>query len=166
MNNTSAPQASPMRICRTPKKINPMLRSDMLAARPSLMPSRVGHCMIRTFPERVMRRAIRICGVLIFFAVCGHASDTQVSFVPWKVLEPGAAPLKTAFVLNWVPASPTEMRHSELITSRRLALYAARCIGMQVIRTDDSVMLVKLRAAETLPFAVLCEGDKEIARVL
>jgi hypothetical protein len=116
-----------------------------------------------------MRRAIRLGGVVLFALLASpraNAGDPQVSLVPWKVLEPGAAPLKTSFVLYWIPASPAEMRHSELITSRRLTLYAGRCIGMQVVRADDSVMLVKLRAAEPLPFAVLCEGDQEVARVV
>jgi hypothetical protein len=125
--------------------------------------------MIRAFPEREMRRAIRVGGVLLFAllaALRAHAGDPPVSFVPWKVLEAGAAPLKTSFVLFWIPSSPDQMRHSELITSRRLTLYAGRCIGMQVVRADDAIMLVKLRAAETLPLAVLCEGDHEVARVV
>ena len=115
-----------------------------------------------------MRRAIRLCGVLLVALIAPlsvSASDPQVSFVPWKVLEPGARPLQTAFVLFWVPSSPDQMRHSELITSRRLTLYAGRCIGMQVVRADDSTMLSKLGAAESLPVAILMEGEKEIARV-
>lgn len=94
-----------------------------------------------------------------------HAASSQMSFVPWKVLEPGAEPLKKAFILFWVPTSPEEMRHSELITSERLTLYSGRCIGMHVVRTDDTSMLEKLNARDGLPLAVLCEGEKEVARV-
>jgi hypothetical protein len=93
------------------------------------------------------------------------ASAERVTFVPWKVLEPGAQPDKKAFVLFWIPASPDEMRRSDLITSERLALYAGRCIGMHVVRVDDRPMLVKLGADESLPMALLTEGDKEIARL-
>ncbi len=124
--------------------------------------------MIRAFPAKKMRRAIRLCGVLLVALIAPlsvSASDPQVSLVPWKVLEPGSRPLQTSFVLFWVPLSPDQMRHSELITSRRLTLYAGRCIGMQVVRADDSTMLSKLGAGESLPVAILIEGEKEIARV-
>ena len=115
-----------------------------------------------------MRTPIRFHGmVALALVVCirVHAAD-QMSFVPWKVLEPGAEPVKKAFVLFWVPTSPEEMRRSELITSQRLTLYAGRCIGMHVVRTDDAPRLEKLRVGETLPLAMLCEGEKEVARVL
>lgn len=90
----------------------------------------------------------------------------EMSFVPWKVLEPGAQPAKKAFVLFWIPSSPEEMRRSDLITSQRLTLYSGRCIGMHVVRTDDAAMLSKLGASDNLPLAVLVEGEKEVARVL
>jgi hypothetical protein len=80
------------------------------------------------------------------------------------VLEPGDAPMKKAFVLFWIPSSPDEMRRSDLITSERLTRYAGRCIGMHVVRADDSEMLTKLNAGKVLPVAVLVEGEKEVAR--
>lgn len=116
-----------------------------------------------------MRLPIRFHGmVALALVICvrAHAAASQMSFVPWKVLEPGAEPVKKAFVLFWVPASPDEMRRSELITSQRLTLYAGRCIGMHVVRADDTPRLEKLRAGDTLPVAMLCEGEKEVARVL
>jgi hypothetical protein len=116
-----------------------------------------------------MRAPIRFAGmVALALGLCVRlpAASGQMSFVPWKVLEPGAHPVTKAFVLFWIPTSPEEMRRSELITSQRLTLYAGRCIGMHVVRTDDASMLAKLRAGEGLPLAVLCEGEKEVARVL
>lgn len=116
-----------------------------------------------------MRTSVRFHGmVALALVTCVRlqATASQMSFVPWKVLEPGSEPVKKAFVLFWVPASPEEMRRSELITSQRLTLYAGRCIGMHVVRADDAPMLEKLRVGGTLPVAMLCEGDKEIARVL
>ncbi len=95
-----------------------------------------------------------------------YAGAAQMSFVPWKVLEPGAEPAKKAFTLFWIPASPDEMRHSALITSQRLALYAGRCIGMHVVRADDSSTLEKLRAGDGHSLAILIEGGREVARVL
>jgi hypothetical protein len=113
-----------------------------------------------------MKRRIRFTGVVLvaLLALRAWAADPRLSLVPWKVLEPGAQPLKTQFVLFWIPASADEMRHSDLITSYRLTLYSSRCVGMQVVRTDDEVMLVKLSSTPPPP-AVLMEGDKELARV-
>ncbi len=37
---------------------------------------------------------------------------------------------------------------------------------MHVVRADDSVTLTKLGASDSLPVAVLVEGEKEVARVL
>lgn len=102
--------------------------------------------------------AILICSRL-------YAGAAQVSFVPWKVLEPGMTPDAKAFTLFWIPASPGELRHSDLITSERLTLYADRCIGMQIVRDDDSVMLEKLQATDGHPLAILVEGGREVARV-
>lgn len=116
-----------------------------------------------------MRAPVRFTGmVALALLVCARASagPPETVFVPWKVLDPGAAPAKKAFVLFWIPSSADEMRHSDLITSQRLTLYAGRCIGMQVVRSDDAPTLEKLKAGEALPLAILCEGDKEVARVL
>lgn len=114
-----------------------------------------------------MRSAIRFAAsmlVICLVAAAAPAGDVQLALVPWKVLEPGTAPLKSAFVLYWVPSSPEEMRRSELITSRRLLFYAGRCVGMQVIRADDAEMLAKL-SIPTVPLALLLEGEKEMARI-
>ncbi|HSP15548.1 MAG TPA: hypothetical protein VLV78_12420 [Thermoanaerobaculia bacterium] len=113
-----------------------------------------------------MRRRIRIGGVVLvtLLAARAWAGDSHLSFVPWKVLEPGAEPLRTPFILFWMPTSADEMRHSDLITSQRLTLYAGRCIGMQVVRVDDGLMVLKLSGAKP-PLAVLMEGEKELARV-
>ncbi|HEX7420463.1 MAG TPA: hypothetical protein VF505_11290 [Thermoanaerobaculia bacterium] len=116
-----------------------------------------------------MRAPIRFAGMValtLVLCVRLHAAASQMSFVPWKVLEPGAEPARKAFILFWIPTSPEEMRHSELITSQRLTLYAGRCIGMDVVRADDASMLEKLRVGDGVPLAVLCEDEKEVARVL
>jgi hypothetical protein len=115
-----------------------------------------------------MLRRIRIGGVVVaalLAAAHARAAGSQVTFVPWKVLEPGSEPVKAPLVLFWVPASAEEMRHSDLITSYRLAVYSSRCVGMQVVRTDDHAMMAKLSAARDVPLAVLVQGDREIARL-
>jgi hypothetical protein len=116
-----------------------------------------------------MQRGIRAAGVAAFLLFIGwpipplYPAD-RIWFVPWKVLDPGAAPAKSIFTLYWIPSSPEELRRSELVTSRTLAVYGARCVAMHVIRIDDGPRLAKIGPAE-LPAAVLVEGEREIARV-
>ncbi|HEX7192015.1 MAG TPA: hypothetical protein VF381_10645, partial [Thermoanaerobaculia bacterium] len=77
----------------------------------------------------------------------------------------GDAPLKGELVLNWIPATREEIRHSPLITSRSLALSASQCVAMQIIRPDDDETIAKL-GAEELPAAVLVDGSGTVvARV-
>jgi hypothetical protein len=94
-----------------------------------------------------------------------HSANAPATFVPWKVLNVGDTPAKGELVLNWIPATREEIRHSPLITSRPLALYASQCVAMQIIRPDDSDTIEQL-GAEQLPAAVLVDGDATVvARV-
>lgn len=90
------------------------------------------------------------------------AADQEVAFVPWKVLNPGDEPARGDIILYWLPASRDDMRHSPLLTSRPLAIYASQCVGMQVIRPDDVVMIERLGATGKLPAAVLANSSGEI----
>ena len=93
------------------------------------------------------------------------AANGRVVFVPWKVMEPGQDGPRAPLSLYWIPSSPDEMRRSELVTSRALALFAGRCVGMNVIRTDDVTRLEKFSVGEALPVALLMDGDRELARI-
>jgi hypothetical protein len=94
-----------------------------------------------------------------------HSANTPATFVPWKVLNVGDTPAKGELVLNWIPATREEIRHSPLITSRPLALYASQCVAMQIIRPDDSDTIAQLGADE-VPAAVLVDGSGAVvARV-
>ena len=86
----------------------------------------------------------------------------QVTFVPWKVLNPGDEPVPGDVILYWLPISRDDMRRSPLLTSRLLAQYAAQCVGMQVIRPDDTSAIEKLGATGKLPAAVLAWRSGEI----
>lgn len=89
----------------------------------------------------------------------------HVSFVPWKVLEPGNE-VKSPLVLFWIPASREEVRHSELLTSDELTLYASQCVAMRVVRFDDTSMLARLEATAPLPVAMLADSEGHVlARV-
>lgn len=84
------------------------------------------------------------------------AGSAQVSFVPWKVLEPGDA-VESPLVLFWVPASTADLRRSPLLESRDLTLYSARCVAMRIVRIDDSARLTQLDIRNDLPAAVLAD---------
>jgi hypothetical protein len=86
----------------------------------------------------------------------GTASD--VAFVPWKIHRAGDAMTESPLVLYWVPASADDFRHSDLLTSRALASYAAQCVALEVVTSDDSELLDQLDAEGPLPAAVLVDG--------
>jgi hypothetical protein len=88
-------------------------------------------------------------------------ASAPATFVPWKVLNAGDSPLKTELVLYWIPATRDEIRHSSLITSRPLALYASQCVGMQIVRPDDDDTIEHL-GAEQLPVAMLVDGSGKV----
>jgi hypothetical protein len=115
-------------------------------------------------------RAIGCAAVLWVSALRTHmalaSNGTEQVFVPWKVLNPGDEPVKSRLVLYWLPGSREEIRHSDLLVSRSLAVYAMQCVGMQVIRPDDDEMIEKFGATGKLPVCVLAHPDgKAIARV-
>ena len=111
------------------------------------------------------RRAGLVVIALFVSIPLSRAGDGRVLFVPWKVLEPGASPAAALLTVYWIPSSPDELRKSDLVTSRTLAMVAARCVNMQVIRADDLERIEKLGVAGHLPLALILDGDEEIARV-
>ena len=107
---------------------------------------------------------LRSLFLLLVFAASANAAqpDQQVTFVPWKVLNPGTDPVTGDVILNWLPATREEMRRSPLLTSRGLAQLASECVGMQVIRPDDAITIERLGATGKLPAAVLTLSDGTI----
>jgi thioredoxin-like negative regulator of GroEL len=85
-------------------------------------------------------------------------------FVPWKVLDAGDPATESMFVLYWVPSSPDEMRKSDLLTSRPLAIYSSRCVAMHVVRVDDGERVEALGVGK-LPVVILVQDGGEVARV-
>ncbi|MCU1244131.1 MAG: hypothetical protein JWN02_41 [Acidobacteria bacterium] len=90
----------------------------------------------------------------------------HVTFVPWKVLNPGDERPQGDLILYWLPASREEIRHSPLVTSRPLAVYSTQCVSMQLVRPEDQETIARLEAEERLPAAVLTDREgRVIARV-
>jgi hypothetical protein len=118
------------------------------------------------------RRLLRVigCVAVLCVALRGNNASAETGsgdvFVPWKVLNAGDEPLATSLVLYWIPESRDEIRHSSLLISRSLATYATQCVGMQIVRPDDDVMIAKFEATGKLPQCVLAHHDgTTIARV-
>jgi hypothetical protein len=88
----------------------------------------------------------------------GPYDEGQPAFVPWKLLNPGDAPVTSGLVLYWIPASREEIRHSPLLTSRPLTALAGQCVAMKVVRPDDSETIERLGVTGA-PAAVLAEVD-------
>jgi hypothetical protein len=81
--------------------------------------------------------------------------------VPWKLLAhetPDAH--DAALVLYWIPASPDDLRRSELLASAELVA-ASHCVAMRVVRSDDAEALARLDAQQ-LPVAVLTDGEGHV----
>lgn len=102
----------------------------------------------------------------LLFSGAVSADDDRISFVPWKVLQPGEAPAKAPLVLFWIPASASDFKHSDLLISRPLTIYASQCVAMHVIRNDDTAMISRFGVGGELPVAVLVGSDgREVAKV-
>jgi hypothetical protein len=85
--------------------------------------------------------------------------DDHVSFVPWRVIEPGTE-IDAPLVLFWIPATTDELRHSDLLTSDALLQFSTRCVAMRVVRLSDSVRVAGLAGDDSrLPLAVLTDRD-------
>ena len=84
--------------------------------------------------------------------------DDHVSFVPWRVIEPGTE-IDAPLVLFWIPATTEELRRSELLTSDALLQFSTRCVAMRVVRLSDAVRLAGLAGDAALPLAVLTDRD-------
>ncbi|HEX6177240.1 MAG TPA: hypothetical protein VF057_02685 [Thermoanaerobaculia bacterium] len=114
--------------------------------------------------ERVARAAAAALLLIVACSALPLVAAGRVTFVPWKVLGPEDAAPESMFVLYWIPASPDEMRKSDLLTSRPLWLYSSRCVAMHVVRVDDDDRLHSL-GAEKLPVAIVMTDGEEVARV-
>ncbi len=85
--------------------------------------------------------------------------------VSWKVLNDGDTPLNAPLVVDWFPATADDMKSGDMVASRMLTLFSARCVGMQLIRPDDKATIAKWDVASKLPVALLVSGEKVVARV-
>lgn len=104
------------------------------------------------------------CAVTLLLLLAGGGSaqtPPSVTFVPWKVLNPGGERLRGELVLYWVPATREEIRRSPMLTSRTLAIYASQCVGMQLVRPEDDETISRLEIGD-LPAAVIVDARETV----
>src|SRR5690242_18856134 len=130
-----------------------------------------------------------LCRLLIILAVCvlslspAHATcgggggggmggtmpsgmgEPRAYVVPWKVLQPGEAPLNAPLIVYWFPATKEEIKGHDLMASRALTLASAQCVGMQLFAPMDTATIAKWELTEKLPAALLVSDGAVIARV-
>ncbi|HEU4521069.1 MAG TPA: hypothetical protein VFT12_03640 [Thermoanaerobaculia bacterium] len=114
-----------------------------------------------------MQNAVRAAGtaaLLLAVSTLPLLAAERIWFVPWKVLAPGATPEDALFVVYWIPASPDDLKRSDLVTSRSLAIYSSRCVAMHVVRVDDVERLDRFGRPD-LPVALVVDGERELARL-
>jgi hypothetical protein len=107
-----------------------------------------------------MARFARVLTAAIAFLAAGAnalaVGEARVTLVPWEVLDP-AEPVDAPLVLFWIPATPDELRRSDLLTSYDLTLFSSRCVAMRVVRFNDSARLARLDVGPDVPMVVLTD---------
>src|SRR5947209_20089567 len=102
-------------------------------------------------------RLMRVLPLALVSLLISAAASSDIAFVPWKIHRAGEALPASPLILYWVPASADDFRHSDLLTSRTLASYAAQCVALDVVTSDDAAMLAKLAIDGPPPAAVLVD---------
>jgi len=82
--------------------------------------------------------------------------------VPWKSIGPDDKPISTPLVVMWFPADASEIDRSELNVSRPLTLYAAQCVGLQLVKPDDANTVAKFDLVTKRPAVLLVADGKVI----
>ncbi len=112
-----------------------------------------------------MVRFARVLTAAVAFLAAGAnllaAGDARVTLVPWEVLDP-AEPVDAPLVLFWIPATPDELRRSDLLTSYDLTLFSSRCVAMRVVRFNDSARLASLDVGPEVPMVVLTDHEGNV----
>jgi len=103
-------------------------------------------------------RLMRVLPLAVVSLLISAAAPADVTFVPWKIHRASEQAPASPLILYWVPASADDFRHSDLLTSRVLASYAAQCVALEVVTSDDAAMLAKLAIDDPLPAAVLVDA--------
>jgi tetratricopeptide (TPR) repeat protein len=98
----------------------------------------------------------------------GSSGGAEVYRVPWKVLEPQAAPAPgpAGLAVLWFPVSRDEARGSQLLESRYLTVSISPCVSFWIVPADAAALRLKHGAMDGAAVALLTGADGvELARV-
>ena len=97
----------------------------------------------------------------LFFGVddAWSAEGPRLAIVPWQAVTPGQPFRASPLNVFWIPASLEDFRHSELLSFRPLLEYDSQCVGLKVLRADDSERMQQLGITGELPAAVLTSAS-------
>ncbi len=99
----------------------------------------------------------------------GGIGEAEVYRVPWKVLDPQAAPTPGASGLTvlWFPLSRDDARGSQLLESRYLTVTVSPCVGFWIVPSDAAAMRLRYGAVDGAATALVTGSDGvEVTRVL
>lgn len=105
-------------------------------------------------------------GIMPRGGMMGQNEPPRAYVVPWRVLKPEDPPLTTPLIVYWFPASMDQAKTASLNNSRLLTIYAAQCVGLQLVTPDDTATIEKWGVKDKLPLALLAGDGKEVAHVL
>ena len=88
----------------------------------------------------------------------GLPSEQETYPVPWRQRKVEDSPVTMGLVVYWFPTGVNEFQRSSLRNSRMLALYASRCVSMEVADAR-SPSGQKFAGDAKLPIAVLAQPD-------
>lgn len=89
----------------------------------------------------------------------GGGAQPQSYVVPWKVLNPDTPAPATPLTLYWFPASKSEVKGNDMLSSRGLTLASAQCVSMFVVVPEFTEALTKWQVTDKLPTALLVGAD-------
>ncbi len=98
----------------------------------------------------------------------GGIGEAEVYRVPWKVLDPQAAPAPgpSGLAVLWFPVSRDEARGSQLLESRYLTVTIAPCTGFWIVPSDAAALRLRYGAMDGTATALLVGPDGvELARL-
>ena len=80
----------------------------------------------------------------------GSSGGAEVYRVPWKVLEPQAAPAPgpAGLAVLWFPVSRDEARGSQLLESRYLTVSISPCVSFWIVPADAAALRLKYGAMD------------------
>ena len=95
----------------------------------------------------------------------GGGPQPKAYVVPWKVFNANETAAAAPLTVYWAPAAVTDVKGSDLMSSRMLTMASAQCVGMLIIHPDDAATLAKWELTGKTPAVLLAADGKVLAHV-